>query len=76
MEKTNTLFVSYKCFNIVLRNSFAKQVYDMKKREDVHAACKKVSYNLSEIMDTHIFEIRGRCIRVIKYGGRGATLQE
>ena len=35
---------------------------NMKKREDVHAAWENVSYNLSEIMDTHIFEIRGRCI--------------
>ena len=26
-----TLFVLYRCFNNVLRKSFAKQVYDMKK---------------------------------------------
>ena len=32
-------------FNNVLRNTFAKQVYDTKKRGDVHAACENVSYN-------------------------------
>ena len=30
---------------IVLQNCFAKQVYDTKKREELHAACKNVSYN-------------------------------
>ena len=45
MGKTNTLFVLYRCFVIVLRNLFAKQVYDIKKRVDVHAACKNVCYN-------------------------------
>ena len=41
MGKTNTLFVLYRCFNFVLQNTFAEQVYDMKKRGDEHAACKR-----------------------------------
>ena len=43
VRKNNTLFVLYRCFTNVLRNIFAKRVYDTKKRGDVHAACKNVS---------------------------------
>ena len=66
MWKTNTLFVMYRCFNNVLRNTFAKQVYDTKKREDVHAACKKVyiiwEQHQQEITRKFIeVQIRSRC---------------
>ena len=44
MGKNDTLFVLYRCFTIVLQNTFAKRVYDTKKREELHAACKNVSY--------------------------------
>ena len=39
MRKYYTLFVPYKCFIAVSQNFFAKQVYDIKKREKLHSAC-------------------------------------
>ena len=47
-KRIDTQFVSYTCFTIVLQNIFAKRVYDTKKREELHAACKNVSYKSKE----------------------------